>query len=59
MLSAEKGLFYVWQFYTNPMETTEHKSRAKTWHIKKEETEKNIIEKHQTKMVDGNRRKKK
>ena len=59
MLSAEKGLFYLRDVYTNLMKTTEHKSRAEALNIKKKETEKNIIENHQTKLANRNTRKKK
>ena len=35
MLSAEKGLFYLWDIYTNLAVTTKHKSRAEILNIKK------------------------
>ena len=60
MISAEKKDYFIYEmFYTNLMVTTRHKSRAETQNIKREETEKNIIESHQNKMTDRNTRKKK
>ena len=55
MQSEEKGLYYIWNFhfYINPMVITKQKSRPEACNI--EETEK-IIENHQTKTIDRNRR---
>ena len=60
MLSAEKDYFTYEMFYTNIRVNTKYKSRAETQNIflKKDETEKNIIENHQTKTAERNRRKK-
>lgn len=42
----------------NLIVTTKHKSRAETKQKKKEKKQKNVIEKHQTKIADRNMRKK-
>lgn len=42
MLSVENELFYL--FFYKPHITTKHKSRAETWNMKKEGTEKNSEE---------------
>ena len=58
MLSACKGLFYLWGILCKPHgnhKNPEQKSETK----KKGEIKRNIIENHQTKMADRNTRKKK
>ena len=63
MVSAEKGLFYLRDVYTNLMIITKHKSRAEILNSKKKkkkkETEKNVTENHQTKLENTNTRKRK
>lgn len=58
LLLAEKGLFYLW-YVLYKLHDNHKTSRAEEQNVRKEETEKHIIENYQAKMTERNTREKK